>query len=63
MATKEELIIIALKQQIAEMSADHAITVAMLRAELTQYVENNNNKTIAAEEYSNELAAKMSESM
>lgn len=48
---KAELIITALKQRIAQMASDHAIEVALLRAELTEIL----NKQEAKDEYSKSI--------
>jgi len=48
---KAELIITALKQRISQMAGDHAIEIAMLRAELTEIL----NKQEARDEYSKSI--------
>jgi len=53
---KAELIITALQQRISQMAGDHAIEVAMLRAELTELMD----KQKAKDEYSQEIANKIS---
>lgn len=45
---KAELIIAALQQRISQMAGDHAMEVAMLRAEITELI----NKEKAKDEYS-----------
>lgn len=55
MATKEELVIIALQQRIGELVAGYETQIAMLRAEITQYIDSANEKQQAVEEYSNSL--------
>jgi len=60
---KAELIITALQQRISQMAGDHAIEIAMLRAELTDLTNQLNeiqNKEKAKDEYSQEIANKIS---
>jgi len=60
---KAELIITALQQRISQMAGDHAIEIAMLRAELTELTNQLNeiqNKEKAKDEYSQEIANKIS---
>jgi len=60
---KAELIITALQQRISQMAGDHAIEIAMLRAELTELTNQLNeiqNKKKAKDEYSQEIANKIS---
>jgi predicted transcriptional regulator len=64
MANKAELVITALQQRIGEIVSNYETQIAILRAELTQHIENineqekeNNNKLEAIEEYSEKLEA------
>ncbi len=55
MAEKAELIITALQQRIGEIVSNYETQVAILRAEITQLMEENNAKKKAEEEYSDSL--------
>jgi hypothetical protein len=52
---KAELIITALQQRISQMAGDHALEIALLRAELTELM----NKQKAKDEYSQEIESKI----
>ena len=57
---KAELIIVALQQRIGELVSNYETQIAVLRAEITQYSQEQEEKEKAAEEYSNGLAEKLS---
>lgn len=57
---KEELIIMALQQRIGELVSNYETQVAILRAEITQYSQEQEEKEKAAKEYSKSLEAKTS---
>ena len=52
---KAELIITALQQRISQMAGDHALEIALLRAELTELMD----KQKAKDEYSQSLTEKI----
>jgi hypothetical protein len=58
MQDKAELIITALQQRIGEIVSNYETQIAILRAEITQLVEQNkeNDKNEAIQEYSNSLS-------
>jgi len=64
MQDKADLIISALQQRIGELSADYELRIALLRAELTNLVEEKNkldlDKAEAITEYSKEIQDKIS---
>lgn len=53
---KTELVIVALQQRIGEMVSNYEMQIAMLRAEITELVEDKNAKEKAIEEYSASLS-------
>ena len=55
MADKAELIITALQQRIGEIVSNYEIQIAILRADITQLMEEKNAKLEAAQEYSEHL--------
>jgi phage host-nuclease inhibitor protein Gam len=55
MAEKIELVITALQQRIGEIVSNYETQIAILRAELTQLTEKQNEKIEASEEYSDSL--------
>jgi flagellar biosynthesis chaperone FliJ len=57
---KEELVIMALQQRIGELVSNYETQIAILRAEITQYSQNEEAKQKAAEEYSKSLEEKTS---
>ena len=61
MSSKEELIITALQERIGQMAANHELQIAMLRAELTTIVNQNQEKEKAIAEYSNQIESKVEE--
>ena len=52
---KHELVIVALQQRIGEIVSNYETQVAVLRAEITQLVEERDAKNKATEEYSAHL--------
>lgn len=63
MASKEELIITALQQRIAELVADYELKMSVIRAELTMLAEEKNKNDLekqkAIAEYSESLTNKI----
>jgi hypothetical protein len=57
---KAELVITALQQKIGELVSNYETQVAILRAEITLYSQEQQEKEKAAEEYSNSLEEKTS---
>ena len=55
MADKAELIITALQQRIGEIVSNYETQVAILRAEITNMMEEKETKSKAVEEYSQQL--------
>ena len=55
MAEKAELIIAALQQRIGELVTGYETQIAILRADLTQLMDNKDAKEKAAEDYSASL--------
>ena len=51
MAEKAELVITALQQRIGELVAGYETQIAILRADLTQLMDDKDAKEKAAEEY------------
>lgn len=60
MDNKAELIIMALQQRIGELVSNYETQVAILRAEITQYSQEQEEKEKAKEEYSRSLEEKKS---
>jgi hypothetical protein len=59
MENKAELIIIALQQRIGELVSNYETQIAVLRAEITQYSQEKEEKKAAAEDYANSLEEKI----
>lgn len=57
---KAELVIMALQQRIGELVSNYETQVAILRAEITQYSQEQEEKEKAKEEYSESLKEKIS---
>jgi hypothetical protein len=55
MADKAELIITALQQRIGELVANYETQIAILRADLTQLMDEKNAKEEAVKDYSSSL--------
>lgn len=62
MAEKAELIITALQQRIGEIVSNYETQIAVLRAEITTLLEQQENKQKDLDEYSNSLLEKITES-
>jgi hypothetical protein len=60
MDNKAELVIMALQQRIGELVSNYETQVAVLRAEITQYSQEKEEKEKAAQEYSTSLEEKTS---
>jgi hypothetical protein len=60
MDNKAELVIMALQQRIGELVSNYETQIAVLRAEITQYSQEQEEKKKAAEEYSISLEEKIS---
>lgn len=52
MAEKAELVIAALQQRIGELVSNYETQIAVLRADLTQLMDEKNAKEKAAQDYS-----------
>jgi hypothetical protein len=61
MSSREELIITALQERIGQMAANHELQVAVLRAELTTFANEKEEKEKAIAEYSNSIESKVGE--
>lgn len=61
MSSKEELIITAMQQRIAELVAEYELMISVLRAELTIMSESQKQKEKAIEEYANAIESKITE--
>ena len=59
MENKAELIIMALQQRIGELVSNYETQIAVLRAEITQYSQEQEEKKAAAEDYANSLEEKI----
>ena len=55
---KAELVIMALQQRIGEIVSNYETQVAILRAEITQIMKDQEDKQKAADEYSQSLSEK-----
>ena len=60
MDNKAELVIMALQQRIGELVSNYETQIAVLRAEITQYSQDQEEKEKAKEEYSASLKEKTS---
>jgi sRNA-binding carbon storage regulator CsrA len=60
MDNKAELVIMALQQRIGELVSNYETQVAILRAEITQSVQEKEEKEKAVEDYSKSLEEKVS---
>jgi len=56
---KSELIITALQQRIGELVSNYETQVAILRAEITNLIDEKNEKQKASQEYAKEIASKV----
>lgn len=59
MSAKHELIITALQQRIGEIVSNYETQIAILRAEITQIVDQQKQKEQDVKNYENELAEKI----
>lgn len=59
MAEKTELIAMALQQRIGELVSNYETQIAILRAEITELI--NQNKEKSKEEYSQEILSKIAD--
>jgi len=59
MAEKAELIITALQQRIGEIVSNYETQMAILRAEITQLVDEKENREKAQDEYSKSILEKI----
>lgn len=57
---KAELVITALQQRIGELVSNYETQIAILRAELTQYAQKQEEKQNALEKYATDLEDKIS---
>jgi sRNA-binding carbon storage regulator CsrA len=60
MENKAELVIMALQQRIGELVSNYETQVAILRAEITQFAQEKEEKEKAEQEYSKSLKEKVS---
>jgi sRNA-binding carbon storage regulator CsrA len=60
MDNKAELVIMALQQRIGELVSNYETQIAILRAEITQSVQEKEEKEKAVEDYSKSLEEKVS---
>jgi sRNA-binding carbon storage regulator CsrA len=60
MDNKAELVIMALQQRIGELVSNYETQIAILRAEITQAVQEKEEKEKAVEDYSKSLKEKVS---
>lgn len=59
MQSREELIITALQERIGQMAASYELQIALLRAELTKFSNDEMEKEKAIENYSKEIESKL----
>ena len=57
---KAELVITALQQRIGELVSNYETQIAFLRAEVTEYIKEKEDREKAKDEYSNSLIEKIS---
>jgi hypothetical protein len=60
MENKAELVIMALQQRIGELVSNYETQIAILRADITQSIQEKEEKEKAQEEYSKTLKEKIS---
>jgi sRNA-binding carbon storage regulator CsrA len=60
MDNKAELVVMALQQRIGELVSNYETQIAILRAEITQSVQEKEDKENAEQEYSKSLKEKVS---
>lgn len=61
MTDKAELVVTALQQRIGELVSNYETQIAILRAELTTLINNQEEKEKAINEYSQQIAEKISD--
>ncbi len=61
MVSKEQLVITALQERIGQISAHYELQIAVLRAELTNLTDLQNEKKEAVEEYSKSIESLIGE--
>lgn len=61
MSSKHDLVITALQQRIGEIVSNYETQIALLRAEITEMINLQQQKEKAAEDYSAELIEKISQ--
>jgi hypothetical protein len=59
MSSKEELIITAMQQRIAELVADYELKISILRADLTIMADAQNEREKAIDQYSKDIESKI----
>ena len=57
---KAELIITALQQRIGELTSNYEMQIAVLRAEITQIIDDQRAKDKATQDYTDSLSEKIS---
>lgn len=57
---KADLIITALQQRIGELTANYEVQIAVLRAEITKMIDEQQERQKAVEEYSASIEQKVS---
>lgn len=58
---KVDLVLTALQQRIGELVSNYETQIAVLRAEITDIINQQNKKDQAIEDYSNDLISKISD--
>lgn len=58
---KLDLVITALQQRIGELVSNYETQIAILRAEITQMINEKNEKENAMQQYSDNIVSKLSE--
>lgn len=59
MSTKHDLVITALQQRIGEIVSNYETQIAILRAEITEMISQQDQKNKELAEYENEIAQKI----
>ena len=58
---RNDLVITVLQQRIGDLVSNYETQIAILRAEITQMIDEKNEKKKNIEDYSNELISKISD--
>jgi predicted esterase YcpF (UPF0227 family) len=58
---RNDLIITVLQQRIGDLVSNYETQIAILRAEITQIIDEKNEKKKNIEDYSNEIISKISD--